>query len=188
MNQPTITPFAVPDDVRDEQPRGAIIELVERHPGRKKPYTGIESIIVPNHMRINGVAIWASYDAPATLCETVLDGSSTSMFTVTVVVMARALRVGGTPSFDPAAEGLGPDDNSAAVVEVPDVDSWVQGDRLDRRWVLLNGHRVWTVGELVIGRAATYGEDRYCALVEMTLLCRQLVVDDEPADPVGHVE
>jgi hypothetical protein len=167
--------------VRDEQPRGAVIELVERHKGRKRPYTGLESIIVPNHLRINGVAVLASDDAPATLCETVIDGMRDSAFSVTVQVMARALRVGGVPSFDPAAEGLGGDVSSGAVVEVPDVESWAQGDWLQRRWVLLNGHRVWTSGDITVGQAATHGPDRYVAMVTMTLLCRQLIVDDEPA-------
>lgn len=175
-------PAAPPPDIRDEEPRGAVIELVERHAGRKKSYTGTDSIIVPNHLRINGVAIWASYDAPATICETVVDGSSLRAFQVTVQLMARALRVGGTPAFDPAAEGPGPDVNSAAVIEVPGVDAWAEGDHIDRYWVLLNGHRIWTAGPIVVGRAATCGDDQAVAMVTMTLLCRQLVVDDEPAE------
>lgn len=180
MDQPTVLP-APPVDIRDEEPCGAVIELVERHAGRKKSYTGTDSIIVPNHLRINGVAIFASYDAPATIREIVLDGSSFRAFQVTVQLMARALRVGGTPTFDPAAEGIGPDVNSAAVIEVPNVDGWADGDLLTRHWVLLNGHRVWTMGEIRVGRSATYGGDQNVALVTMTLLCRQLVVDDEPA-------
>ena len=115
MSLPTITdPFAV-QDPREEQPRGAVIALVEKHPGRKRSYTGIDSIIIPNHLRINGVAVYASYDCPATLRETVIDGTAGSPFQVTVTLMARALNVGGTPSFDPAAEGAGPPDvNSCA--------------------------------------------------------------------------
>ncbi len=183
-NPPTITdPFAVASgDALAETPRGAIIELVERHKGPKRSYTGYESVIVPNHLRINGVAVLASYDAPATICETVIDGSSTRTFAVTVEVMARALRVGGNPSFDPAAEGLGPDTNAAAVIEIPDCDGWSQGDRLERPWVLLNSHRLWTAGDIRVGRMATHGDDQYVALVTMTLLCRQLVVDDEPTE------
>jgi hypothetical protein len=182
MNPPTIAGPAA-GDPRGQQPRGAIIELVQRHKGRKLPYTGANSILVPNHMRINGVAVIASCDAPATLCETAVDGMSSQPFAVTVQLLARALRVGGAPTFDPAAEGLGPDVISGAVVEVPEVDEWAEGDLLKRPHVLLNGYRVWTAGPIVVGRAATHGDDQYAALVTMTLLCRQLVVDDEPAEP-----
>jgi hypothetical protein len=182
MNPPTTDPFAVPaDDSRAEQPRGAVIELVERHKGRKRPYTGADSIIIPNHMRINGVAILASVDNPATLCETTLDGKCGSLFQVTVQVLARALQAGGIPSFTAAAEQRS-DDDAAAIIEIPEVEAWAEGDHLERHHVLLNGHRVWTTGQVVVGRAATHGPDRNAAMVTMTLLCRQLIVDDEPAE------
>jgi len=183
MSLPTITdPFAAPDP-REEQPRGAIIELLERHNGPKRSYTGVESLIVPNHLRINGVAVYATEDDPVTIHETVIDGSGGSTFAVTVQMMARALHVGATPSFNPEHERQDLDDNSAAVIEVPDVDTWAEGDHLDRRWVLLNGHRVWTTGKIVVGRNGTHGLDWYVALVTVTLLCRQLIVDDQPAVP-----
>lgn len=181
MKQPTkiADPFTL-FDPGDETPRGAVIEIVERHTGRKRSYTGVESIIVPNLMRINEIAVWSSYDAPATLCETVIDGTCATA--VTIRVMARALNVGAAPAFLAAAEAGRGNVNSvsAVVVEVPDVGNWVPGDQFQRRWVLLNGHRVWTVGDLTVDRMAVHGEDRNVAMVTMTLLCRQLLVDDEP--------
>jgi hypothetical protein len=182
--QPTTEP-AVQKQPPGEEPRGAIIEIVERHSGEKYPYTGAGSVICPNHLRINGVAVWATYDAPATIHEINLSSEPGTPFTVTVQLFARALNIGGTPTFDPGVLG-GPDSNSAAVVEIPDTASALEsGEKLDRPYVLLNGQRLYTDGDIVIGEIATDGDGRTAATVTLTLLCRRLTVDDEPYPPAG---
>jgi hypothetical protein len=178
MNDTLAIGFTPPGTAPAEDPgppRGAVIEIVERHDEEKKPYSGVASIIVPNHVRINGVAVWATYEAPVTIEELVIDGSCRSPFTVTVRLNARRLKVGGTPAFDEGAE-RGGDVGCAAVVEIPDTDGWSDGDVIDRPYVLLNGRRIWTAGPVRVGPVSTHN----IASVTLTLVCRSLLVDDEP--------
>jgi hypothetical protein len=163
----------------DELPRAAIIEIVERHKGPKYPYTGHGSILIPNHLRINGVAIFATVDHPAVIKEIAVGGAPGFPFAVQVQLLARALRFGGVPAVNPAAEG---DANAAAVVEIPDLEEFEPGVSVCRPYVLLNGHRLYTEDTIVVGEIATDGEKRTAATVTLMLLCRQLVVDDEPSD------
>jgi hypothetical protein len=140
MTEPGHTPAA---DV-DMTPRAADIEIVERHYGEKKPAAGTNSVICPNHMRLNGVAVLATYDHPATIHEIELDGSSRSAFTVTVELLARAIAVGRAPTVEPRAEDT------------------------------------VRIRELV-----TDGPMHGAARVELKLLCRRLLVDDEPIAPAS---
>lgn len=175
MAEPT-TPV-VQDQSPAEEPRAAVIELIERHTGEKYPYSGAGSIIVPNVLRINGVAMWGTFDAPVVVKEIAVGGNP-APFKVTVQLLARALRIGETPAFDPGAEG-DPEYSAAAVVEIPDIDSLEPGSTLDRPYLLLNGHRLYTEGSVGIGEIVTDGKDRTAATVTLTLLCRKFVVDDE---------
>lgn len=170
-------------DGAPQEPRAALIEIVERHFAVKKPYTGVDSVLVPNHIRINGTAVWATYDAPITIEEIVVDGSCREPFAVTLRLLARAVRVGSAPSFVAAAQG--PDEQDCAVVEIPDTDSWSDGDVLERPYVLLNGRRIYTTGPVRVGPLGV-GKVEGAAMVELTVLCRKLTVDDEPRAAPGE--
>ncbi len=162
------------------EPHAAVVELIHRHSGPKKPYTGNESIIFPNHLRIDGVAVFATYDNPAVLQDVRIEGDAMSPFLVTLQLLARALTIGGTPAFDPdAVSGQG---TSAAVIEIPDVDTMAPGEELQRPYVLLNGNPVYLYGGVGIGEMATHGEGWTAATVTITLPVRKLVVDDETTD------
>jgi hypothetical protein len=180
MTEPGHTPAA---DV-DMTPRAADIEIVERHYGEKKPAAGVNSVICPNHMRINGVAVLATYYHPATIHEIELDGSSRSAFTVTVELLARAIAVGRAPTVEPRAEGAA-DSTGCAVVEIPDVDTFVNVESIDRPYVLLNGRPVWVEDTVRIRELVTDGPMHGAARVELKLLCRRLLVDDEPIAPAS---
>lgn len=177
MSDPT-TPAAA-------EPHAAVIELVERHfDDEKRPLTGTDSLIIPNHMRIDGVAVYATYDDPAIVHEIRLDGSRLAPpFMVTVSLLARAIGVGGKPSVVKGAFG-GAESMSAVMVEIPDVDVMYPGSRVDRPYVLLNGQPVYVHGDIVIGElsAATRSDAVRMARVTLTLPCRRLVVDDEPCE------
>lgn len=161
-----------------ELPRAARIEILDRHKGPKKGFSGADSILVPNLMRINGVAIYATYDNPAILCEIAVDGAGTLPFLVCVQMLARSVKVGGAPAYEAVAEGVG--NIHGAVVDIPGVDQLDPGTDLALPWVLLNGHRLYVEGKILIGELATKSRIQNAAMVTLTLLCRQLVVDDEP--------
>lgn len=164
----------------EPEPHGAVIEVLHRHDGEKFPYTGPGSVIVPNFVRIDGVAVFCTEDNPVTVREVTIDGGCNIPFAVTMSLLARAVRVGGTPC-DGAALG-GPDDMGAAVVEIPDVDDLAPGERLDRRYVLLNGTPLLVEDGITVGELSTSYREGVCAAqVTLTLLCRSFVVDDEPA-------
>lgn len=171
MSEPTVI---------TDPPGGAVIELLEVHAGPRMPDAGVESVLAPNHMRINGVGVYATQEAPAVLHEVEVDGRPSAPFTVTVQLMARALRVGGVPSYDPAKDLPARSARHAVVVEIPGVDGELEaGGRLAPPYVLINGHRLLINGPVRIGEIVTDGEKRTCAVVTIPLLCRRLVVDDE---------
>lgn len=168
-------------------PHAAVIELLERHfDGEKRPYTGNQSLIIPNHMRIDGVAVYATYDDPAFIHGVKIDGSVLAPpFMVTVSLLARALRVGETPTLDPGALG-GRDSTSGAVVEIPDLDKLEPGEQVDRPYVVLNGQPVFVSGDIRIGELSTSTKHELTvARVTLTLPCRRLVVDDEVCEPAA---
>lgn len=173
MTEPTDTPV--------HEPGPATIEIVERHPGPRLPETGPGSVLMPNHVRINGVALYATIDYPVRIREIEISGDQGSPFAVTVQVLARALFIGTTPAFEPGAEA-GADDPVGAIVEIPSTGGLAAGAVVEQPYVLLNGKRIYIQGGIGIGEMATDGEGRNAAVVTMTLLCRRLVVDDEPAD------
>lgn len=162
-----------------EAPRAAVIEIVERHQDTKKPYSGTESIICPNTLRINGAAVWATQEDPARVEQITL--GERDVVTVTVRLPARALRTGDTPSFVPGAEDI--DAVNGAVIEIPDVDTVTVGDDLDRPYVLVNGRRIYTAGPIVVEAMATHGSDQHALIVTLPLICRKLTIDDEPLAP-----
>lgn len=159
-------------------PGAAVIEILERHNGPKKTFSGLDSMLLPNRMRINGVGIYASYDQPAILHEVQL-GPGSQPFRVTVQLLARSVTVGGDPVHNAGAEA-GTDGEAGAVVEIPGGYALEPGTDLAVPWVLLNGHRLYVDGSVVIGQLATRGPFQNVATVTLTLLCRQLTVDDEP--------
>ena len=168
----------------DVTPRGADIEVVERHFSEKYPAVGNASVICPNHLRINGVAVLATYDHPAIIHEIELDGSSRTPFTVTVELLARAIGVGRPPTVEPRAEGAA-DSTGCAMVEIPDVDTLEGPGLIDRQYVLLNGKPVWVEDKIRIRELVLDGPLHGAARVELKLLCRRLLVDDEPIAPAS---
>lgn len=164
----------------DVAPHAAVIELVEQHnDARRYGYTGSESVIRPNKLRIDGVAVWASYDEPVVINEFSVDGSCTHPFGVTVTLQARTLRLGDGPTITEPIEGR--DENGGSVIEIPDVEQPpVEGEELSRPYVFLNGRAVYIHGLVAVGKMATDGPYRGLVEVTLTLLCRKLVVDDEP--------
>jgi len=183
MTEPT-QPATVQEQPPVDEPRAAVIEVVERHHGEKYPYTGNASIICPNHLRINGMAVWATMDNPATIREIAISGTPGTPFAVTVQMAARALNIGGTPAFDPAA--VGADAIAGAVVEIPDTSAFEPGDQLARPYVLLNGQRLYIDDAVRVDELTTDGGGGPAAVVTLTLLCRQFTVDDEPC-PVASL-
>lgn len=179
----TQTTEAAPAGVvgQDDQPHAAVIEIVERHTGPRYPDVGVESILRPNHLRIDGVSIFATNDQPALVEDIELDGESRDPFTVTVRVFARALQAGGRPRTNPLAETVS-GVNVGAIIDVPDLNELRPGETLERPWVLLNGRRVYTAGNILVGKMATSGDGRTVATVTLPLLCRRLIVDDESTD------
>ncbi len=180
MTEPGRTPAA---DV-DMTPRGADIEIVERHFSEKYPVVGHSSVICPNHLRINGVAVLATYDHPAVIHEIELDGSSRSLFAVTVELLARAIGVGRAPTVEPRAEG-GDQSTGCAVIEIPDVGTFEGPGLIEQQYVLLNGKPVWVQDKIRIRELVTDGTLHGAARVELKLLCRRLLVDDEPIAPAS---
>lgn len=170
-------------------PRASIIEIVERHDGPRHPLIGNGSILLPNHMRINGVPVWATEECPAVLREVEIDGHRTAPFQVTVRLAARSLHLGEQPARNPLLfrrerdrHPVPPASSVGAVVEIPDTETLPVGERIDRPYVWLNGTRVWIEGGIVLGQLGTYGS-REVAVVSLTLLVRRLVVDDEVPAP-----
>ncbi len=159
-------------------PRAAVIEILERHQGPRKGFTGTGSLLVPNRMRINGVAVYATYERPAVIQAIEIDGACRKPFSVTVQLQGRALRVGGQPAYEAVAESDGVE--HGAVVEIPGVEHLEPGEDVTMPWVLLNGHRLYVEDKIRIGQMATGGPKQDLATVTLTLLCRQLIVDDEP--------
>jgi hypothetical protein len=179
-----LTQPVVQEQLPAEEARAAIIEIVEQHQGADRhPYVGAGSVIIPNHLRINGTALWATVDNPAVVNEIVIDGQCRSPFKVTVQLNARALKIGGTPAFDADADG-GAGKTSGAMVEIPDLDVLEPGAEVERPYVLLNGHRLYIEGSVGIGALATDGAGNTVARVTLTLACRKLIVDDELLAPV----
>lgn len=181
MTEPTAPADLQPPPVED--PHGAIIEVVERHTGDKYPYSGPASVLCPNHLRINGVAVWATYDNPVRVREVTIDGAGARPFAVTVQLLARALHVGATPAFDPAALGA-VESTAAAVVEIPDTAGLKAGRELDLPYVWLNWQRIYIDGPIIVGELTTDRIGLPAAMVTLTLLCRQFTVDDEPFLPL----
>lgn len=184
MSVPTDMTFQQPgrsDTVAPEleEPRAAVIEIVERHQGTKKAYSGHDSIIAPNQLRINGAAVWATEEEPVTIREIALGGRDP--FAVTLRLMARALRTGTPPSFTPGAEDI--DSTNGAVIEIPDFDEPQADSGVNRPYVLVNGRRIYTAGMIYVEQMATHGGDRNVLIVSLSLLCRKLTVDDEPLAP-----
>lgn len=176
MTEPTTQAAAAPAKA---EPHAAVIELLHRHSESEKyPYTGGQSIILPNFMRIDGVGIWAPEDDPVVVEDIELDGRSLHPFAVTVTLQARALRIGGAQMSDGTIGG--PDSNCGAVLEIPDVDELTPGEELERPYVLLNGSPIYIRGPVRIGKMHLGGPDWSAAQVTVTLLCRKLIVDDEP--------
>lgn len=174
-----LTPRKETSPPMTEPVRGADIEIVERHFSGKYPVVGSSSVICPNHLRINGVAVLATYGHPAVIHEIELDGSCRSAFTVTVELLARAVAVGRAPTVEPRAEG-GADSTGCAVVEIPDVDTFEGPGLIERQYVLLNGKPVWVEDKIRIRELVVDGPLCGAARVELKLLCRRLLVDDEP--------
>lgn len=166
----------------------AIIECVEQHSGEKFPDVGPRSILCPNLLRINGVAIWATYHNPVVIRGIQIGGGPGEPFAVTVQLHARALRFNVEPAYDTTAEGdLAARANAGAVVEVPDVEEFTSGEVLERPYVLLNGRRIYIQGPIVVGEMAANGVGEHSmATVVLTLLCRRFIVDDEPY-PAGKL-
>lgn len=164
-------------DAKD-QPSGAVIELVERHSEDRKPEAGPESFVLPNELRINGNPVYAAYDAPIVVHEVSVSGEPGSPFVVTVTVQCREL-VFGDP--DPGREVLphGSGRMRASTVRVP-LNGMESGD-WDRPYVVLNGDKVWLAGQATMSEVTNGGGANW-RVVEVTLplLCRRLVVDDEP--------
>lgn len=176
MTEPTTQAAAAPAKA---EPHAAVIELLHRHGGSEKyPYAGGRSIILPNFLRIDGVGIWAPEDEPVVVEGIELDGLCLHPFAVTVTLQARALRVGAPPMSDGPIGS--PDSNCGAVLEIPDVDELSPGEDLDRPYVLLNGSPIYIRGPVRIGKVHLGGPDWSAAQVTVTLLCRRLIVDDEP--------
>src|ERR1044072_4753097 len=164
------------------EPRGATVELVERHLGERHPYSGPDSVVCPNHLRINGIPVLATYHYPVTVQSVELDGSSFRPFAMTFRLLARAVRIGGQPT---AVDRVVDDAGSCAgsIVEIPDVDEMRAGDLIDRPYVWLNGARVYIKDGIRIREMTTGGEHRGAAVVTLARLVRRLVVDDEPIQP-----
>lgn len=163
-----------------EEPCAAVIEIVERHQGTKRPYHGPGSILLPNHLRINGTAVYATTEEPATIREIAL-GEPREPFVVTLRLMARALRTGAPPSFTAGAEDV--DAVRGAVIEIPDYDEPLPDSGVNRPYVLVNGRRIYTAGAIYVEEMATHGDDQNVLIVSLSLLCRKLTVDDEPLAP-----
>lgn len=178
MFVPTTGEYTIKAPQERPKPHAAVIEILDRHTGEKYGYTGAESVILPNFVRIDGVAVWCTYENPVKVEAVTIDGG-TVPFAVTMSLLARAIRVGGAPAYDAGALG-GAENMSCAVVEIPDVDELTPGEELDRPYVLLNGSPVYVQGGITVGELSTSMNEAAAAQVTLTLLCRRLIVDDEP--------
>ncbi|WP_460307737.1 hypothetical protein, partial [Actinocorallia aurea] len=65
------------------EPRGAIIEIIQKRRGRP---TGdlSEEVIVPSDVRLNGQSILTPYDSPVRIHEVTFDGGECVLVTLTV--------------------------------------------------------------------------------------------------------
>lgn len=170
----------------------AVIEVLERRRDHRLPDRGVGSIVLPNHLRINGVSVWASLDHPITIDALRIDPDSKAPFVVTMTLHARAVRAGdievsvGGPAAEPDGAGRG------SVVEIPvygEIERlFAPGESLQPPVVYLNGSALFLGGPIEVGelRPGLFyaGEGALVGQVTLPLLCRRFIVDDELIPPV----
>lgn len=190
MNQPDPEVETTPAEV-NPLAAAAIIEVVEQHKGPdRQPTFGSGSIIVPNHVRINGVAVHCTEDDPVVVQALHLDGTCKLPFVATLSLMARAIRIGDIPVSVGGPAAAPDDQDRGAVLEIPIVDLAGRvrprpGQLLDPPVVYLNGSALYTSGSVKIERLRSPWDHQgpWVATVLVPLLCRRFLVDDEVKPP-----
>lgn len=166
--KPSLDPFQAPA-FADQQPRPARLEITERHPGEK--YTRDQPII-PNGVRVNGMQLLCPIDDPIVVRDVVVGGTGDASLVVTLRLQVRAVSLG-----DPAAEPAGaPVGGGYAVVEVPLPDPDLV-ETVSVPYAVVNGQKLQVGGQVrVLG--VVLGKD--LVVVELPLVCRSVLFDDEP--------
>ncbi len=161
---------------RVETACAAHLEILERHDGEKYD---ARTPITPNLVRVNGIPLWCSAKSPITI---EVDGCEPGALVVGVRLQLRALRLGGEPTgvapAPPAAAGERP---RFARVEVPGLTGDAQaGDKVEAPYVVVEGHRLLVKGPVQVSEVFADGS---LVEVDVPLLCRTVVFDDEVPEP-----
>jgi len=164
------------------KPGAAVIECIEQHPGPDRyEFVGTGSILAPNLVRINGVAIWCTDVDPVVVQSVHIDGTCKSSFVVRVRMSARLVNIGDIP-VSVGGPGAEPGDrNRAAMLEIPLSGELRAGQLLEPPYVYLNGNPLYIGGPVEVERIRTPwgGGIGHTATVVVPLLCRRFTVDDE---------
>lgn len=178
MNAPMLDPFRAPN-IADLPPRPARLTIVEEHTGEKWPS---DRPIVPNRIRVNGVALWCPQEDPVVVEEFAVDGTCARPVVVRLKLQARSLAIGQEPSrVDPAAADLRA---RWATVELPTMLRDLAEADLPGEcafpYAIVDGHKLQLDGEALVHEVRPGDRDGYLVLVTLPLVVRSIVFDDEP--------
>jgi hypothetical protein len=161
-----------------DEPRAAHLEIVEQHDGEKYD---ARTPIKPNLLRVNGIPLWCSASHGITIA---IDGCEPEPLVANLRLQARALRLGGEPTGAEPSPAAPPGERPHfARIEVPGLSlSARPGAQVDARFVIVDGHRLLIRGCVEVNEILV---DQDIVTVDVPLVCRTIVFDDEVLAPAG---
>lgn len=163
------SPFVAPVD---QGPRTARLEILERHGDDKK--MDRSAPLCPNSLRVNGRPLWASEDDPIVVHEIRVDGRPGSPLVVTLRFLARSVGLGAGVEA-PAELPAGRTGFATVIVPVTAVEPELAAGR---PFVMVDDMKILLGGDVVVQEVPLH--DKAVLVVDVPLLCRSVVFDDEP--------
>lgn len=171
------SPFQAP---AEQGPRTARLEIMERHHGKQR--RGPDFPLVPNLLRVNGRTLWATQDDPVVVKEIRVDGRPGTPMVVVIRFLARSLLIGDGPDTG-GVQGRAPGGGRFPVLAVPGLVA--EPGTVSAPYVLIDEMRLLLGGDVVVEEiqiGSVDGEQgREALVVDVPLLCRSVVFDDELA-------